>query len=226
MTLFVFDNFVAETELENEIRADSAFFPSPMPGENLGKHLNEFHYDQADCQAPYMFWSGWTKEEPRTSRQRLIEKVWRGTGLLPFPEDEILGFEYWTRTFLPGQFLGRHVDEDTFMYADFQWFHGPHIGCVWYGFSESSGSFLEIHESGIDEGFQKLEADNMAKFISPVDKRERIAYKPDRLVVFDAGHRLHETTPIESGIKQVIVINVWHRDQTPQGLSTEQFFYE
>lgn len=226
MTLFVFDNFLSGTELESEIRSDGTFFPEAMPGKNLGETLNEFHYDEADCQAPYMFWGGWNEEKPRTLKQRLIEKIWRGTGLLPFPEDEILGFEYWTRTFLPGQFLARHVDEDTFMYSDVRWFHGPRIGCVWYGFSDATGSFLEIHENGINEGPEKLESENTAKFISPMERRERIAYKPDRLVIFDAGHRLHETTPIESGVKQVIVVNVWHQDQMPQALSTGQFFYE
>jgi len=226
MTLFVFDNFVSGTDLEHPIREDQSFFPPEMPGENIGKTLNEFHSEQSDCYAPYAFWSGWWESPAQTNRQRLIEKIWRDTGLLPFPEEEVAGFEYWVRTFVHGQFLARHVDEDTFLYADTQWFQGPRIGCVWYGFSESTGSFLEIHEHGIDEGSMRLEEENTASLISPIERRERIACKPDRLVVFDAGHRLHETTPIESGIKQVIVVNVWHIDNPPYALTTGQFASE
>lgn len=226
MSLFVRDKFLGSSELGNAVRQDESFFPPSMPGDNIGKTLNEFHAYQSDCYAPYMFWSGWWDSEPKTNRQRVIERIWRDSDLIPFPEDEILGFEYWVRTFSTGQYLARHVDEDTFMYSDTRWFQGPRIGCVWYGFSEADGGFLEIHESGISEGFDKLEAENTAALISPPERRERIAYRPDRLVIFDAGHRLHETTPIISGVKQVMVVNVWHRDNPPLALSTDAFFYE
>lgn len=226
MTLFVRDNFLGDSELAGLVKESSDFFPPVMPGENIGGTLNEYHAEQADCYAPYMFWYGWWDSPAVSIRQKVIEKIWRDTGILPFPEDEVLGFEYWTRTFKEGQYLARHVDEDTFMYADTRWFHGPRIGCVWYGFSEADGGFLEIHETGVDEGFEKLEAQNTASIISPPDRRERIAYRPDRLVVFDAGHRLHETTPIISGTKHVMVVNVWHKDNIPYALSTGDFHFE
>lgn len=224
--LFVKDDFIKESTMVTEIMNDHLFFPRMMEGENLGATLNEFHYEQADCHAPYMFWDGWWKSEANTLKKKVIEKIWRDTDLLPFPEQEIAGFEYWTRTFRPGQWLGVHVDEDTFSYSENRWFHGPKIGCVWYGFSEADGGFLEIHETGLAEGFNQLEREVVDNLMSPIERRERIAYRPNRLVVFDAGHRIHETTNVISGVKQVMVVNVWHMDSPPHALDNGGFFYE
>lgn len=232
--LFVQDNFIVDEGLVAEVVGDKSFFPPVMSGagsvnvegDNLGGNLNEFHYEQADCFAPYMFWDGWWRSPADTPRKRVIEKIWRDTDLLPFKEEEVCGFEYWTRTFSPGQWLGIHVDEDTFMYSETTYFQGPKIGCVWYGFSEADGGFLEIHEDGLDEGIEQLEQASIERLTSPADRRERIKYQPNRLVVFDAGHKLHETTPVTSGIKQVMVVNVWHADSPPWALSFGGFYSE
>jgi hypothetical protein len=46
------------------------------------------------------------------------------------------------------------------------------------------------------------------------------------LVIFDAGHQIHATSPAKSGIRQVMVINVWHRDVPPTAIKKNSFFYE
>ena len=62
--------------------------------------------------------------------------------------------------------------------------------------------------------------------LSPIEERERIAYKGNRLVILDAGHVMHGTTPANSGIRQVMVINVWHKDNPPLALASNEFYYE
>ena len=61
---------------------------------------------------------------------------------------------------------------------------------------------------------------------SPPNDRERIRYKGNRLVVFDSGHVVHNTTPAGSRLRQVMVINVWTKDVPPMGLATGDFAHE
>lgn len=226
MFLRVQDDFI-ESSLLDDVRKDNDFFPADMSGhDNIGEFLNEYHNEECDCYAPYMFWDGWWRSPADTTRKRVIEAIWSSPGLLPFPLDEVVGFEYWTRTFGVGQFLAPHCDEDTFLYASEGMFRGPKIGCVWYGTSEATGGFLELHDSVVPEGNDQLERDVIDDHLSPLDQRERIKYRPNRLVVFDAGHRLHETTKTTSGKRQVMVINVWHASQPPRALTSGEFFYE
>lgn len=225
MTLEVRDNFIS-SDLFDAVRLDDDFFPPEMEGINMGEYLNEFHDEECDCYAPYMFWDGWHNSPADTTRKRVISEIWSTPGLLPFPIEEVAGFEYWTRTFLPGQFLAVHCDEDTFLYQKTRKFRGPSIGCVWYGPSEATGGFLELHDTVIKEGRDALERNALDPLMSPIEERERIKYVPNRLVVFDAGHRLHETTKTLTGKRQVMVINVWHKDAPPLALESGEFFYE
>jgi len=226
MFLRVQDDFIP-SDLLAAVDADPTFFPDDMSGhDNIGEYLNEFHDTECDCYAPYMFWDGWWRSPADTNRKKVIEAIWSTPGMLPYPIEDIVGFEYWTRTFGVGQFLAPHCDEDTFLYASDKIFHGPKIGCVWYGTSEATGGFLELHNSVVPEGSEQLERDVIDQHLSPIDERERIKYRPNRLVVFDAGHRLHETTKTLSGKRQVMVINVWHKDCPPSALQTGDFFTE
>lgn len=225
--LYVVDDAITDTGLIKAIKNDSTFFPSAMDGEDIGEFNNYYHDGVASCFAPYMFWPGWTHEKAGTLRQLVIQHLFRGKPYIPFPLKDVAGFEYWCRSFGPGQYLKEHVDEDTFAYADERRFNAPAMGCVWYGFSEADGGFLELHESKI-EGFpeEALERDNFQQFVSPADRRERIAYKPNRLVVFEAGRRVHNTTKNVSGVRQVMVVNVWHKDSPPSGIEKNRFYIE
>jgi hypothetical protein len=89
------------------------------------------------------------------------------------------------------------------------------------------GGFLELHPKVIIENTHNaLEKENMDPLIAPVEMRERIACLPNRLIIFDAGHVIHNTTPPISGIRRVVVINVWHKDNPPSALTTGKFYYE
>ena len=158
-----------------------------------------------------------------TLKKQIIQNIWGSR--LEYQHEDILGFEYWTRTYRAGQFLATHVDEDTFLYARDKVFAGPINGAILYGCNNTEGGFLEIHKHTlIDGSHEALEKDSIK--ISPIEERERIAYKGNRLVILDAGHVIHGTTPANSGVRQVMVINVWHKENPPLALSLNEFYYE
>lgn len=227
--MIVIDNFIKDINLINEIKNDNNFFPKDMGSiNNIGEFNNYFHTEEADCYAPYMFWDGWWNSPANTTKKKVVQAIWSNEDFLPFPLEDVCGFEYWTRTFSQGQYLPVHVDEDTFAYQKTRTFNAPAYGCVWYGFSQAEEpGFLELHQ-GVIDGFPEnaLEKENMDQLCSTIDKRERIAHRPNRLVCFNAGRRLHEATPTMSGIRQVMVINVWHKDSPPSAIKTGDFYYE
>lgn len=225
--MLVIDNYIQDKQLLLEIEESISLFPESMGSEDrIAKELNSYHYEQATCFAPYMFWDGWWKSEPNTLSKKIIKNIWENN--LPFDKNDICGFEYWTRTFNPGQYLDTHVDEDTFLYAKEKLFRGPVIGCVYYPhINEVVGGFLELHPNIVKENtYKALESENIKNNISAPEERERIACKPNRLIIFDAGHVVHNTTPPISGIRRVMIINVWHKDNPPSALQTGEFYYE
>jgi hypothetical protein len=225
--MIIIDDFIKDKNLLEEIELTPNFFPESMGDEErIATVLNSYHDEKSDCFAPYMFWDGWLNSEADTPRKRLIKKIWENN--LPFPIEEVCGFEYWTRTFKPGQFLDVHVDEDTFLYADKKIFKGPKIGCVYYPHTNDVvGGFLEMHPTAIPEdAVDALERENVDPLIVPIELRERISCKPNRLIIFDAGHVIHNTTPPIKGVRRVVVVNVWHKDNPPSALKTGEFYYE
>jgi hypothetical protein len=223
--LLVKDNSLNDS-LYNQILNDSSFFPELMNhGEKIAEHLNSYHNEKSDCFAPYMFWDGWWRTPANTLKKKVIQSLWED--LMIWNLDDILGFEYWTRTYLPGQYLDVHVDEDTFLYSESKIFTGPIYGCVFYGKENKDGGFLEIHKKALEDGKKNiLEKKYIKKYISLKKDREKISYKGNRAIFFDAGHVLHNTVGSKSGIRQVLVINIWHKDNPPLALSNGSFFYE
>jgi hypothetical protein len=225
--MIVIDNFLND-DLYGEMLTDEAFFPQSMGSdERIATELNSYHYEQSTCYAPYMFWDGWWRSPANTLKKRIIQTIWESN--LPARQEDILGFEYWTRTFLPGQYLDLHVDEDTFMYEESKTFQGPRTGCVLYGIDNLQGGFIELHTVVpplIDGAHKALERENIDNAKGTVEDRERIAYKGNRLVIFDSGHVMHATTPAKAGIRQVLVVNVWCKDVPPTALDKGTFYYE
>lgn len=221
----VVDNYLSESLL-GIVKQDKSFFPGIMGDEDrIASEVNSYHNEQASCYAPYMFWDGWWSSPINSLRKQVIREIWETN--LPMSTNEILGFEYWTRTFGPGQFLGPHVDEDTFLYQESRIYNGPEIGCVYYGPSEQKvvGGFLELFESTLTFGEQNaLEWENLETKLDPIEFRERIAFRENRLVIFDAGRVIHQTSPCLSGVRNVMVVNVWLKSNPP--VDTANFVYE
>lgn len=221
----VIDN-ILPVELYETVMSDISFFTSPFVNEfDIAKDINSYHDAHSHKLSSYMFWPGWWQDNERTLHHRVIRGIWEHN--LPFHIDEICGFEYWTRTFAPGQYINEHVDEDTFEYRDSKIFYGPKYGCVWYGVDNEDGGFLEIHKNSIIDGTKNaLEQNQIIKYKSEILDRERFRYKGNRAIMFDSGHILHNTTPAPSGVRQVLVINIWTRDKEPKALQTGEFVYE
>lgn len=223
--MIVQDNFL-DKELYAEVLADATFFPESMGSEEkIASQINSYHDEKADCFAPYMFWDGWWRSEANTLKKKVVQKIWEDN--LEYPLEDILGIEYWTRTFQKGQYLDCHVDEDTFLYQREKIFSGPICGSVYYAIDNENGGFLEIHNKEIPEKTHlALEHNNIKKYTVDISLRERIAYKGNRLIIFDSGHIIHNTTAALSGIRQVMVTNVWHKDNPPTALELNSFYYE
>jgi hypothetical protein len=221
----VLDDYL-ESSILDSISNCADFFPGVMQDEDrIASELNSYHDEQASCYAPYMFWHGWWSSPVNTIRKRVIKEIWESN--LPIPVSDVLGFEYWTRTFGPGQFLGPHVDEDTFLYQDKKIYNGPETGCVYYGPSggEIIGGFLELFNSKLTFGEKDaLEWDNLREKLDPIELRERIAFRENRLIIFDAGRVIHQTSPCLSGFRNVMVVNVWLKSNPP--LDMKNFVYE
>jgi hypothetical protein len=194
-------------------------------GDRLATEINSYHEETSLCYAPFMFWDGWWKSPANTLKKKIVQKIWEHN--LPCKQDDILGIEYWTRTYAPGQYLYPHVDEDTFKYEEVKIFSGPLIGSILYGLDNENGGYIEIYKKSLQDGLHApLEKEKIDSFISPIEERERIAYKGNRLIIFDSGHILHGTTPAKNGFRQVMVTNLWHKDMPPTALKKEKFYYE
>jgi len=127
----IIDNYIKDVSTLEKISKDISFFPVAMGDkEKIATEINSYHNEAASCFAPYMFWDGWWRSPVNTLKKEIIKLIWEDN--LEYNLDDILGFEYWTRTYHPGQYLQFHVDEDTFLYAKDKIYTGPIIGCVYY----------------------------------------------------------------------------------------------
>jgi len=223
--MLVQDNALDNT-LYNQVLADNLFFPNSMGlGEKISEHINEYSNKDSQCYSPFMFWDGWWKSPANTLKKRVIQKIWENN--LQYPVEDIAGIEYWTRTFHINQYQDTHVDEDTFLYQEQKIFQGALCSSVYYGMDNKEGGFLEIHNKFMEDGsYNILEKDNFLNYTVDIDERERIAYRGNRLIIMDGGHNIHNTTAPKSGIRQVLGTNVWHKDNPPFALASNQFSYE
>jgi hypothetical protein len=223
----VVDNCISSSEILRLIADDDSFFPlrSGLRA-SIAEEINGYHSSNSDGYSPFMFWSGWGYEEPNTLKKKVIKCLWEKQ--LPCPIEEVAGFEYWTRTFVPGQYLDVHVDEDTFAYAKDKSFNAPIYGCVYYASTDRViGGQLQLHSEKIHGSpIGVLERDSLLRLSSPDQDRISIDYKYNRAVYFDAGRTLHNTLPATKGLRKVLVVNVWHKDSPPAGLIDGEFFYE
>lgn len=227
--ILVIDEVIKEKSLIAEISNSVTLFPESMGDETkIANEINSYHVQDSSHRAPYMFWDGWHSSETNTTAKRIIKEIWEHN--LPFPMEELCGFEYWMRTFKAGQFIDLHLDEDTFLYKSENIKNGSATGCVYYPHTneEEDCGFLEIYNDYYipDYLVDALSKEKMDFYKSDVKSVSSIKCSPNRAVIFDAGHVLHKTTPTKQHTKRVMVINVWHKDLQPSGLFTNEFVYE
>jgi hypothetical protein len=227
--ILVIDEAIKDINLIEEISKSQTLFPDSMGDEvKIASTINSYHVQDSPYRAPYMFWDGWLLSETNTTAKKIIKEIWENN--LPFPIEELCGFEYWMRTFKAGQFIDLHLDEDTFLYKLENIKNGSAIGCVYYPHTneEEDCGTLDIYDDYYipDHEVDALSKEKMDFYKSDVKSISSIQCSPNRAVIFDAGHVLHKTTPTKQHTKRVMVINVWHKDLQPSGLLTGEFFYE
>jgi len=224
--MFIQDDFFDDNTL-SAIFDDSSFFPVSMgEGEKVASSPNMYNDPNGSVFSPYMFWDGWWKSPMDTLKKKLIRKIFEGRINI----DEVVGFEYWTRTYQQGQYIQPHVDADTARYVNDKSLGTPIVGAVWWGVDNNEDAgFFELYPTLLKRGsIGSLEKAflNPMLILNPIETRERIRYKSNRLIIFDAGHQLHGTTPASSGVKQSLIVNVWGKECPPHGLLTNGFHYE
>ena len=116
--MYIFDNFIKNTELLKSIDEDISFNDSG-----------------------YMWWPGWSKSFPDTLKKQIITQIWCGNPIIDV--DDSIGFEYWVNTMESGQDKKIHFDKDEASKT----LISPIIGCIYYPKEEEfGGGFLEIYE--------------------------------------------------------------------------------
>lgn len=175
----VFDNFIKDESLIDQIKNDENFFSDP---------------------GSYYYWNGWwnsTIVEIPTLKQRLIHYIWGDE--CPIKETfNLSGFEYWTGIQTANTELGYknnlgiHFDKDEAWFEKTGEIKSPVIGTVYYPpIEDFEGGDLAIYTDGIEN--------------SP----EIVKAKPNRLIIFDAGNVPHEVLEVIKGTRHAIAINLW-----------------
>jgi hypothetical protein len=242
-TIKIIDNYIEDNNLLKDIENDSNFFPNKMGDDPRQLKTGNIYHGESSVYSPWMFWDGWWKSPADTVKKRLVQQIWEPN--LPCSTDEVVGFEYWTRTYGPGQYLPLHLDEDTFLYERTGEFRCPVLGAVYYAHfdvdDDNEAGFLEIHSGQVDIDLNKRyqlatfqgEDEDKEKSIAlmshyrPQSQVDKIAYIPNRLIVFDAGMVIHGTTKNgNNGKRYIMGINVWHKDNPPIGYTEKLFVFE
>lgn len=163
------------------------------------KLLKEIAEDKTFFQDPgvYYYWDGWWKDEANSVKKRLIEYVWKNNYPLSNMY-EIHGFEYWTgvqEADPNGRFrdyLEMHYDDDVEYRLKTGKRMSPVIGCVYYPEgSEFTGGALNVYTDGEH------------------NPPEVILCRPNRLIIFDAGHVPHRVDQVLTGTRRALAFNLW-----------------
>lgn len=227
MNPVIFDEAITDRDLLSEIESNRGIFPESMGDtDRVGITTTQYHDAGVDCYAPFMFWDGWWNSTANTTRKKMIKNLLENR--IPIPVNEICGIEYWTRTFSPGQYLDWHVDEDTFLYERSKEFNCPKVGFVYYPhYNKENESYLIISNAAVHGNpVAALERGHIYGMMEFAPGQTSIQYRPNRLVMFDAGRSIHKTTKSDNAERRVMVINVWTKDNPPLALELGTFFYE
>lgn len=131
--IVVFDNFITDQQLLDDIKNDKTFFADP---------------------GVYYYWKGWWNTDSNSVKKRLIEYIWRYN--CPISKlYTIDGFEYWTgvqEADPNGKFrnyLEMHYDDDVEYRKATGKRMSPTIGCIYYPEGlEFTGGALNVYTDG------------------------------------------------------------------------------
>lgn len=168
--------------------------------------LKDIATDETFFQDPgvYYYWNGWWNNTASTVKQRIIDYVWRTHH--PLNESRTInGFEYWTgvqEADPNGRFrdyLEMHYDDDVAYRAATGDRMSPVIGCVYYPIgSEFTGGALNVYTDGEE------------------NQPEVILCRPNRIIIFDAGHVPHRVDKVLTGTRRALAFNLWGEEPYSQ----------
>lgn len=101
----IIDNAINDLDLLEEIKNDKDLFPAPT---KIATDVVNLVHAKERAPITYKFWPGWSDSEPVLLEHFLIKALWENE--LPIPLEQVYGFEYWSRTFVPGQYSMWHFD--------------------------------------------------------------------------------------------------------------------
>lgn len=194
--MIVIDNVIKDEKLLQDIENSTDLFPPPLKLPH-NKPVNLLDGSERTI-SEYKFWDGWLNSPADTLKKRIAENIWKR--FLPFPEEDLYGVEYWTKTYLPEQYGEWHIDVGFCMCLPNG--NGEEtaaakaaIGCVYYPIKgEWEESYLQLrYEDGV----------------------ESILAKPNRLVIFDSANVYHKSTPTKTHIRYAMPMNLWNKKNPP-----------
>ena len=137
-------------------------------------------------------WIG-ANDEPTDKMAAYGKLLWKHY-IAANPVPNLMGYEYWTKTLSNTVPLDWHYDKDETLWENTGEISRPLFGAVLYGEGEVYGGYLEIkqHDGEI----------------------ERIQYKPNRAIFFDAGNLEHRVSPVNNGSRRTLACNIWDKELT------------
>lgn len=203
--MIIVDDAIKDKDLLLEIRESESLFPPPKTLDH-GYQVNLMDGQSERTPVDYLFWEGWSVSPANTLKKRIIENIWKR--FLPFPEEDLYGIEYWTRTFLPGQYSGWHVDQG-FCLCEPGGYGGPPRSVL-------GGIYYPI-KGKWEESYIQIRYDDCV---------ETVPAKQNRLVIFESADVYHRSTPTKTETRYSMPMNLWSKKNPPTGLKNFSINYE
>lgn len=178
-----------------------AVFDNFIQDENLLKEIQDNYDDIFKDPGKYKYWNGWWNNPANNTTKKIIQYVW-GENCPISKSYSINGFEYWTGIQTAKDVDTRwndelpiHFDKDEAWWKETGEVVSPIIGSVYYPAGQDfDGGELSVYTDGRDSTPEVVKA------------------KPNRFVIFKAGHDLHMVNTVTRGTRNAIAINLWEKE--------------
>ena len=178
-----------------------AVFDNFIQDEILLKEIEDNYSDIFKDPGNYKFWNGWWNTQANNTTKKVIQYVW-GDNCPISQVFSIDGFEYWTGIQTAANIddgwsdnLNLHFDKDEAWWKETGEVVSPVIGSVYYPPGQDfDGGDLAVYTDGQDSTPEIVKA------------------KPNRFIIFRAGHDLHTVKQVTRGIRNAIAINLWEKE--------------
>jgi len=186
--------------------------------------LNDTHLwkDCTELNEDAMLWMDYGAA-PKNIWEELAVKIWKSHPVIQqqLQEEEgaatFAGYEYWCNMLRPEIPLNWHVDKDEILLEESEntQLKTPYMGSVLYGYPHQfTGGYLEVFPSTPDK---IPDPDHYADL---ADHVERIQARYNRLVFLNVSE-WHRVTPLTSGTRYTLAVNLWKEKPRLSSVSKE-----